>query len=142
MDIVSKFTKEITLVNLAIKQFLQSKLRENNIDLTFEMLQVLYCLWKKNGINQQEIANLTAKDKASVTYVLDNLVKRNYIYRQEGEDRRNKIIFLTPEGRAMKKKIDPWIKALNNTSKKDVSLEKLEELVIVVGQIRKNLTKA
>jgi DNA-binding MarR family transcriptional regulator len=141
MDIVSKFTKEITLVNLAIKQFLQCKLRENNIDLTFEMLQVLHCLWKKNGINQQEIANLTAKDKASVTYVLDNLVKRNYIYRQEGEDRRNKIIFLTPEGKGMKKQIDPWIKALNNTSKKGVSLDKLEELVVVMEKVRKNLAK-
>jgi len=140
MDIVSKFTKEITLVNLAIKQFLQCKLRENNIDLTFEMLQVLYCLWRKNGINQQEIANLTAKDKASVTYVLDNLVKRNYIFRQEGADRRNKIIFLTEEGKKMKKKIQPWIIALNNTSKKNIAVEKMEELVLVMGQIRKNLS--
>lgn len=141
MDIVSKFTKEITLVNLAIKQFLQCKLRENGIDLTFEMLQVLHCLWTKNGINQQEIANLTAKDKASVTYVLDNLVKRNFIFRQEGTDRRNKIIFLTDEGKKMKKTIQPWIKALNNTSKKDVAVEKLEDLIVVMGQIRKNLSK-
>jgi DNA-binding MarR family transcriptional regulator len=141
MDIVSKFTKEITLVNLAIKQFLQCKLREHNIDLTFEMLQVLHCLWTNNGINQQEIANLTAKDKASVTYVLDNLVKRNYVYRQEGEDRRNKIIFLTPEGKNVKKKIQPWIKELNDASRKDISLDKLEELVTVMAKIRKNLSK-
>ncbi len=140
MDLISKFTKEITLVNLAFKQFLQSKLRENNIDLTFEMMQILYCLWNKDGVNQQEIANATAKDKASVTYVLDNLVKRNLVYRQEGEDRRNKIIFLTPEGKMIRKKVQPWIKALNNTAKNEVAQEKLEELIHVMAKIRKNLS--
>ena len=142
MDLISKFTKEITLVNLAFKQFLQSKLREHNIDLTFEMMQILYCLWNKDGINQQEIANITAKDKASVTYVLDNLVKRNLVYRQEGADRRNKIIFLTPEGKTMKKKVQPWIKSLNNTAKNNVPLEKLEELIGVMSTIRENLSEA
>lgn len=140
MDLISKFTKEITLVNLAFKQFLQSKLRENNIDLTFEMMQILYCLWNKDGVNQQEIANATAKDKASVTYVLDNLVKRNLVYRQEGEDRRNKIIFLTTEGKNIRKKVQPWIKALNNTAKNGVAQEKLEELIHVMAKIRKNLS--
>ena len=141
MDLISKFTKEITLVNLAFKQFLQSKLREHNIDLTFEMMQILYCLWNKDGVNQQEIANVTAKDKASVTYVLDNLVKRKLVYRQEGTDRRNKIIYLTPEGKMMKKKVQPWIRALNNTAKKQVPQEQLEELIGIMGKIRKNLVK-
>ncbi len=67
-----------------------------------------------------EIANVTAKDKASVTYVLDNLVKRKLVYRQEGTDRRNKIIFLTNEGKMMKKKVQPWIRSLNNTAKNEV----------------------
>lgn len=141
MDLISKFTKEITLVNLAFKQFLQGKLREHNIDLTFEMMQVLYYLWNKDGINQQEIAMATAKDKASITYVLDNLVKRALVYRQEGTDRRNKLIFLTEEGRQMKKKVQPWIKALNNTAKTNVAPEQLEELIGVMSQIRRNLEK-
>lgn len=141
MDLIAKFTKEITLVNLAFKQFLQGKLREHNIDLTFEMMQVLYHLWNRDGINQQEIAMATAKDKASITYVLDNLVKRALVYRQEGADRRNKLIFLTTEGKNMKKKVQPWIKALNNTAKNDVAPEQLEELIGVMSKIRKNLAK-
>jgi len=139
MDIISRFTKEITLVNLAFKQFLQSKLREHNIDLTFEMMQILYHLWVKDGINQQEIANLTAKDKASVTYVLDNLVKRKLVYRQEGTDRRNKLVFLTEEGRAMKKQVRPWIRALHATAREGIAASQMEELIGVLGRIRKNL---
>lgn len=140
MDLISKFTKEITLVNLAFKQFLQGKLREHNIDLTFEMMQILYTLWQKDGVNQQELANSTAKDKASMTNLLDNLVKRNLVLRQEGADRRNKIIFLTREGKDMKKKIQPWIKSLHQTAKNNVDPQHLEELVNVMAKIRRNLS--
>lgn len=139
MDLISKFTKEITLLNLAFKQFFQTKLREHNIDLTFEMMQILYCLWENDGVNQQEIANITAKDKASMTNLLDNLTKRNLVYRQEGIDRRNKLIFLTPEGKALKKKINPWIKSLHQTAKSNVNPQHLEELVMVMEKIRTNL---
>jgi len=139
--VIMDFTRKIITVNTAYRQFIQNKLREYNINLTFEMLQVLACLWNEDGINQQEIANATAKDKASVTYVLDNLVKRDLVYRQEGTDRRNKIIFLTTEGKMMKKKVQPWIKALNNTARNEVPPEQLEELIVVMGKIRKNLVK-
>ena len=140
MDIISKFIKEITLVNLGFKQYLQSRLRESNIDLTFEMLQVLHSLWQKDGVNQQELADTTAKDKASMTYVIDNLVKRNLVYRQEGADRRNKVVFLTPEGKAIKKQIQPWIKSLNSAVSYNVPVAQLEELVQAMQKIRKNLS--
>lgn len=140
MDLISKFTKEITLVNLAFKQFLQDKLREHQIDLTFEMIQILYSLWGKDGVNQQEIANNTAKDKASITNLLNNLVKRNLVFRQEGSDRRNKLIFLTPEGKDMKKKVQPWIKALHQTAKNNVDPLHLVDLVRVIKKIRLNLS--
>lgn len=140
MDIISKFIKEITLVNLGFKQYLQSRLRESNIDLTFEMLQVLHSLWQKDGVNQQELADTTAKDKASMTYVIDNLVKRNLVYRQEGVDRRNKVVFLTPEGKAIKKQIQPWIKSLNSAVSYNVPIAQLEELVLAMQKIRKNLS--
>lgn len=142
MDLISKFTKEITLVNLAIKQFIQAKMRENNIDLTFEMIQILYSLWNKDGVNQQELANITAKDKASMTNLLDNLTKRNLVLRKEGTDRRNKIIFLTPEGKAIKKQVQPWIKVLHQTAKNNVNPAHLEELTCVMEKIRLNLSTA
>lgn len=142
MDLISKFTREITLLNLSFKQFVQGKLREHGIDLTFEMMQILYCLWNNDGLNQQEIAHITAKEKASMTKLLDNLSKRGLLYRQEGYDRRNKLIFLTPEGKALKKTVQPWIKTLHQTAKNNVNPDHLEELVSVMEKIRLNLSRA
>src|ERR1700754_369495 len=82
------------------RQRIQIKIKEHGINITFEMIEVMGCLWKKDGINQQEIADLTLRDKSSMTYLLDNLVKRKLVRREEDEDdRRNKLIYLTREGK-------------------------------------------
>ena len=46
---------------LSMKQYIQRKLKEGNFDVTFEMLQVLGLLWRKQDLNQQEIANAVQK---------------------------------------------------------------------------------
>ncbi|QJD97459.1 MarR family transcriptional regulator [Mucilaginibacter robiniae] len=93
-----------------LRQHVQVKMREHNINLTFEMMEVLSCLWKKNGINQQEIAYMSLKDKSSMTYLIDNLVKRNLVTRVEDEsDRRNKLIYLTEDAQNLKDTLFPWV---------------------------------
>ena len=63
------------------------------------MLQVMNCLWNKQGISQQSLAEKTAKDKACLTNLINNLEKKNWVIRKEGpSDRRNRLIFLTPQG--------------------------------------------
>ena len=66
--------------------------------MTFEMLQVMHCLWKEQGVSQQTLAEKTAKDKACLTNLINNLEKKGWVVRREDtNDRRNKLIFLTPE---------------------------------------------
>jgi DNA-binding MarR family transcriptional regulator len=139
-DIVAYFTREIIKVNLAFKQHIQLKLRQNNIDLTFEMLTVLRCLWDQDGINQQEIANLTVKDKASMTYLLDNLTKRNLVYRREDiNDRRNKIVQLTEQGKNLHSQIQPWITEMFNLVGKNLPVNAISGMTKTLETIRYNL---
>ena len=67
------------------------------------MLQVLSSLWHEQGISQQILAERIAKDKACLTNLMNNLEKKGYVYRKEDPaDRRNKLVFLTPEGENLK----------------------------------------
>lgn len=142
-DIISAFTRKITVMNLGFKQYLQLKLRQNNIDLTFEMLQVLGCLWRTDGINQQEIANITVKDKASMTYLIDNLTKRALVYRQEdAADRRNKLVFLTQEGKALRTMVQPWVHDMYDIAGEGVDLKKIEDMYTELEKIQQNLARA
>lgn len=57
---------------MAFRQTIQRVLKAGNIDMTFEMLQVMHCLWKKQGVSQQTLAEQTAKDKACLTNLINN----------------------------------------------------------------------
>jgi DNA-binding MarR family transcriptional regulator len=139
-DILVAFTRKIITVNTAYRQFIQNKLKENNVDLTFEMLQVLACLWQQDGINQQEIANITVKDKASMTYLLDNLTKRTLVKRQEDDsDRRNKLIFLTPKAKQLRTAIQPYLNDMYETAGLNIDTNMLKECMDVLDKIERNL---
>jgi len=134
------FAKMVIRVNLAFRQFMQTKFKAHNIDLTFEMLQVLACLWQQDGINQQELADLTVKDKASMTYLLDNIARRGLVYRQEDSvDRRNKLIYLTEEGKAMKERIQPWVEEMYVLAGKSMTIDVINNAIAHLETIRNNV---
>lgn len=54
----------ILKTRMTFRQTIQLLLKSNNVDMTFEMLQVMHCLWKEQGVSQQTLAEKTAKDKA------------------------------------------------------------------------------
>lgn len=142
-NIAEDFTSTVVRVNIAFRQFLQQKLKQHEVDLTFEMLQVLAVLWNKDGINQQEIANVTFKDKASMTYLIDNLTKRDLVYRQEdASDRRNKLIFLTKQGKAFRKKFRPWIEEMHETARKSLSDADVKYAMDILQKVTRNLDNA
>jgi DNA-binding MarR family transcriptional regulator len=141
-ETIIAFTRKILTVNTAYRQFLQYTLKAHKMGLTYEMLQVMGCLWKKDGINQQEITNITVKDKASMTYLIDNLTKRNLVKRQEDpDDRRNKLILLTEEGKQLKNKIQPYIDEMYQVAGKNIEIAVLNDCMEILGKVENNLNK-
>lgn len=125
-----------------VRQFIQVKIKENGINITFEMLEVMSCLWKKDGINQQEIADLTLRDKSSMTYLLDNLVKRRMVKRVEDEDdRRNKLIYLTKEGTDLKEQLHPWVAEVYEMATEEVDIDDLKNGIALFNKMTGNLKK-
>jgi DNA-binding MarR family transcriptional regulator len=141
-EVIIEFTRQILTVNTSYRQFIQFKLKEHKTGLTYEMLQVMGCLWKKDGINQQEITTITVKDKASMTYLIDNLVKRNLVKRTEdANDRRNKLILLTEQGKLLKSKIQPVIDEMYQVAGKNIDIAVLKSSMEILSKVEKNLNK-
>ena len=91
---------------MAFRQTIQQLLKQHNVEMTFEMLQIMHCLWKEQGVSQQTLAEKTAKDKACLTNLINNLERKGWVVRQEDPtDRRNKLIFLTQEGLVVAEKV-------------------------------------
>jgi DNA-binding MarR family transcriptional regulator len=137
-----KFGRSMAELRTCLRQNIQVKIKEHSINITFEMLEVMSCLWQKDGTNQQEIADLTLRDKSSMTYLIDNLVKRQMVRRVEDEnDRRNKLIFLTEEGKALKARLDPWVAEFYDTAIGEVEIKALRDGITLLNKMLENIRR-
>jgi DNA-binding MarR family transcriptional regulator len=126
-ELALEFGRSMTEFRNYLRQYIQLKIKEHGINITFEMLEVMASLWKKDGINQQELADLTYRDKSSMTYLLDNLVKREMVKRvEDANDRRNKLVYLTKEGKNLKEQLSPWVAEVYALASEDVEVKNLQ----------------
>jgi DNA-binding MarR family transcriptional regulator len=141
-DAIIEFVDAVITVRQAIKQLAQQKIKDlHDRELTYETLQVLLVLWKKNQVNQQEVANTVQKNKASLTPLIDNLVKKKLVTRSEDpRDRRNKIISLTRTGKQYKKKFAPMMTELYTLIKGSIPDEKLQQTTTILLTASRNTT--
>lgn len=109
-ELAREMMVQMLRTRMAFRQALQRILKQHNIDMTFEMLQIMSNLWHQQGLSQQALAEKTAKDKACMTNLMNNLEKKGWVNRQEDpSDRRNRLVYLTPEGEKVNENIRPLI---------------------------------
>ena len=110
---IEQFDFDVTLifavlngrVSAAINRRLVMDFKKKGIDISPEQLTVLSLLWKKDRVTQQELCNITFKDKPNMTRLIDSLEEKGLAKRMTDEnDKRNNLILLTPEGKAIEEK--------------------------------------
>jgi DNA-binding MarR family transcriptional regulator len=105
---VAEFCQSIFELRYKLRKMIQVKLKEAGISISFEVLEIMKTLRHQDGLNQQDLADVLFKDKSSMTYLIDNMVKAGLAMRKEDEDdRRNKLIFLTDEAHQLIEQITP-----------------------------------
>ena len=52
---------QVVLTRTAFRRSMQRTLKKNNAGITFEMLQILSCLWHEQGITQQVLGRENGK---------------------------------------------------------------------------------
>lgn len=91
----------------------------HKLDLTASQVLILSQLWKKDGLTQKEIQENLNLRPASISGIVDILLKKGFINRkQDDEDARFKRLYLTEEGRRLE----------------DASLEALKEIDHIITQ--------
>lgn len=122
-----------------IDYFLQESLNEWNLDLTKEQVIVLKRLHDQDGMNQNELAFITLRNKSSLTRLLSNMEKKRYILRKQSTiDKRIKHVHLTNLGEEVFNKIRPILKNLIATIENDVSEDEKQQLISTLKKIQHN----
>ena len=119
-----------------LRQKIQAKINEYDPDLSFELIEIMGLLSRNEGINQQEIGNKVSKDKSSITYLINSLVKREFVQRIENKnDRRNKQIYLTDKGKQIVETVYPWALELYKKAAGDFNENEIKNAVLLVKKM-------
>jgi len=122
------------------RKFSKEKLGERGMEISSEQWVILKRVSEQEGINQKEIANLTYKDPASVTRMVDLMAKKGWIERQPIEgDRRAYGLHLTKEGKDFVKKMLPAAKELRAMGLENISQKELENFKKTLNKIYENM---
>ena len=133
----------IVRARMAFRRYIQRTLKEHEFGITFEMLQVISCLWRDQGIAQQTLAERIVKDKASLSNLLNNLERKGYISRKEdAADRRNKLVYLTPEGEALWQRLLPILDEVYTRAEEAMGLARIRNLTAELEEMHNILENA
>ncbi len=110
------------------RQFAQKRMNEAGLAITIDQWLVLHAIEDKPGIAQLEIAEHVFKDAASVTRIIELLIKKGYLERKENKDRRRFTLELTAEGKAMTMQVNKVAEQNRSIALKGISDEKLLQL--------------
>lgn len=128
--IMQDFVYTLLMVQSTYRQAIYKEIRECGIDVSFEMLHILRRLYMQDRINQQELAALVYKDKSNLSYLLNNMEKRNLIKRISDEgDKRNKLVVLTDEGKAKSELIQKIVDSVYVKIEKNIDVPRMERCV-------------
>jgi DNA-binding MarR family transcriptional regulator len=105
-ELVREFCQATFELRYKLRKMFVVKMKEAGLSFSFEVLEIIKFLHQHISINQQELSDMLFKDKSSITYIIDNMVKAGLVERKEdGHDRRNKLIILTPKGYQLRDQI-------------------------------------
>ena len=118
-------------------------LEEAGLDLTPEEAVILARLNLTDGLRQSVLADSTIREKSTVTRLLDNLVGKGYVRREnDRSDRRVVLAWLTDPGREAHDRAFEVAQCVLRVATKGVSKKDLDITMRTLGRVQENLIAA
>ncbi len=121
------------------RQMAQNEFNKAGYDITIDQSLVLKALLDYPNNNQQEISEIVFKDNASLTRIIDLLIKKKFLERKlHIQDRRRFALSLTNEGLDLLKNLEPISKRNRLKALRKISEQQKEELTELLNTIINN----
>jgi len=122
------------------RKFAQKNISKVVNDITIDQKLILHYLNDYPELNQKEIAELVFKDNASMTRMINIMVKKNYLNRSmNDEDRRRYNLEITDKGKEVLLKLPPVIMSNRKKALEGITKEELIQLEKTLNKILSNL---
>ncbi len=123
------------------RQFAQRNTLNTGIDVTIDQWLVLKSLQENTALTQQQLSKKIFKDVASVTRIIELLLKKGYLLRDFHEtDRRRFELTITKEGLRALKIMQPLSASNRQKALKGITTKEIESLNEVLSKIISNVS--
>lgn len=120
-----------------IKQFVDQGLKDSEINEG--QYEYFFMIYRNNGINQKELAEIMHVSKASVTKAIKKLLSTGFIERiKDKDDLRNYGLYVTEEGKKFAKRFEDYAVKIHQVMFLDISDEEIEILYSIITRIKEN----
>lgn len=121
------------------RMYAMKKIREKGYKITIDQWLIIKSILENPEITQQELAKNVFKDNASVTRIIDLMVKSNYLNRKvDTNDRRKSILSVTKEGKDIIQKVQNIVLENRKIALKGIDKEDLDAMDIILQKIITN----
>lgn len=140
---LAELIDSIREMRFVIQNYFKKQLKNNDLGITVEMLEVLMVLSRNQQINQQQIADRVRKNKANLTPIITKLSAKNLVQRREDSvDRRNKLISLTDKGQTLCAMYSKLFEEFYCEFLKDVDIQNLNKTINMLKKIGQEVSKS
>ncbi len=122
--------------------YAQKRLREKGFRITIDQWLIIRCLLENPHITQQEMGAIVFKDNASVTRMIELLVKSGYIIRKpHTSDRRRAMLTVSPQGKKVIADMHEVVIENRKVALSQISEEEINLVNKVLGKIINNCSE-
>ncbi len=124
------------------RQFAQSELKRHGFTITIDQWLIIKCLLENPEMSQIEISERVFKDNASVTRIIELLVKAKYVSRKVNkQDRRRSLLTVTKLGEETIEAVNKLVLVYRAKALNGVSLEEIDNTMRIMTIISDNCKK-
>ncbi|UEQ76453.1 MarR family winged helix-turn-helix transcriptional regulator [Chryseobacterium arthrosphaerae] len=121
------------------RNYAQRQLKAHGFTITIDQWLIIKAILENPGITQNEIGDLVFKDNASVTRIIDLMVKSEYITRHvHPDDRRKTNLEVTASGKEVIQKVQNLVEKNRKTALKGITKDELEVMYSALLKISEN----
>lgn len=133
----------VNRLGFLVRKELTSAFREAEHAVSAEEWAILLVLWRKGAQSHSALADVTIKDRTTVTRLVDGMVRKEIVSRTEDSaDRRRSVVALTEYGHSLQRALVPIAQDLITRASAGISPEDLAVTQRTLQSMTENILEA
>lgn len=130
----------VNRLSFLTRKTLSQSFEEEGLFVSAEEWAILLILWNKGEQTPSALADMTFRDRTTITRLIDQMVKKQFVLREHDEkDRRRVLIKASEKGHALKDELIPTAKSMIDTATRGISPQDIETTVKTLSLMTNNL---